>query len=54
MLLSAVLMDAEALYDSSPPVADAENWLALGAGGFLLVAGARQPKRTGGVRTQLS
>jgi uncharacterized membrane protein len=33
-------MDAEALYDSSPTVADAENWLALGAGGFLLLAGA--------------
>ena len=39
MLLSAVLMDAEALYDSSPTVADAENWLALGAGGVTLLVG---------------
>jgi hypothetical protein len=39
MLFSAVLMDAEALYHSSPTVTDAENWLALGAGGLLLLAG---------------
>jgi uncharacterized membrane protein len=33
-------MDAEALYQSSPTVTEAENWLALGAGGLLLFAGA--------------
>jgi uncharacterized membrane protein len=33
-------MDAGALYEPSPSVADAENWLALGAGALLLVAGA--------------
>lgn len=33
-------MDAEGLYDSPPTVADAEHWLALGAGGFLLLVGA--------------
>lgn len=33
MLLSTVLMEVEALSDSSPTVADAENWLALGSSG---------------------
>ena len=40
MLFSAVLMDAAALYHSSPTVTHAENWLALGAGGLVLLAGA--------------
>jgi uncharacterized membrane protein len=33
-------MNAEALYDRSPCVSDAENWPALGAGALLLLAGA--------------
>jgi uncharacterized membrane protein len=33
-------MCAEALNEPSPSVADAENWLALGTGAFLLIAGA--------------
>jgi uncharacterized membrane protein len=33
-------MNAQALYEPSPSVADAENWLALGAGALLLIAGA--------------
>jgi uncharacterized membrane protein len=35
-----VLMDAEALDDRLPSLADAENWLALGAGALLLLVGA--------------
>lgn len=33
-------MDVEVLYDRSPSVVDAENWLALGTGAVLLLAGA--------------
>jgi uncharacterized membrane protein len=40
MLFPAVLMDTEALYHSPPTLTDAENWLALGTGGLLLLAGA--------------
>jgi len=32
-------METEALYDRSPSIGDVEDWLALGAGTFLLVAG---------------
>jgi len=32
-------METEALHDRSPSVGDVENWLALGAGTFLLAAG---------------
>jgi len=31
-------MDADTLYEPSPSVADAEHWLALGAGALLLIA----------------
>jgi len=40
MLLSTVPMGAKALYEPSPSVADAENWLAFGTGALLLIAGA--------------
>jgi uncharacterized membrane protein len=40
MLLSTVPMNANALYEPSPSVADAENWLALGTGALLLIVGA--------------
>src|SRR3954447_4909806 len=33
-------MHTEAMYNRSPSVSDAENWLALGAGALLLMAGA--------------
>jgi uncharacterized membrane protein len=33
-------MNAETLYEPTPSVADAENWLALGTGALLLIAGA--------------
>jgi len=33
-------MNAEGLYHRSPSVSDAENWLALGAGALLFLAGA--------------
>jgi uncharacterized membrane protein len=33
-------MNAEALYERSPSVSDAENWLALGTGALLLIVGA--------------
>jgi hypothetical protein len=33
-------MNAEALYEPTPSVSDAENWLALSAGALLLVVGA--------------
>jgi len=40
MLPSSADMDAETVYQRSPSVADAENWLALGTGALLLFAGA--------------
>ena len=40
MLPQMAAMSTEAAYDRSPSVGDVENWLALGAGTFLLVAGA--------------
>jgi uncharacterized membrane protein len=40
MLFSTLPMDAEALSDRSASLADAENWLALGTGAFLLLVGA--------------
>ena len=40
-------MDAEALYDPSPSLADAENWLALGAGALLLLVGASRRSTAG-------
>ena len=40
MLPSTVAMYAEASYEPTPSVADAENWLALGAGALLLIVGA--------------
>ena len=33
-------MNAEALYERSPSVSDAEHWLALGTGALLLIVGA--------------
>jgi uncharacterized membrane protein len=39
MLSSTVPMDAEGLYEPTPSVADAENWLAFGTGAFLLLIG---------------
>jgi uncharacterized membrane protein len=33
-------MHAEALYEPTPSVADAENWMALGTGALLLIVGA--------------
>ena len=40
-------MDAEALHDRSPSLADAENWLALGAGALLLLVGASRRSTVG-------
>jgi uncharacterized membrane protein len=40
-------MNAEALYDRSPSVSDAENWLALGAGALLLFSGASRRSAIG-------
>ena len=40
-------MNAEALYDRSPSVSDAENWLALSAGALLLLAGASRRSAIG-------
>ena len=40
-------MNAEALYDPSPTVADAESWLALGVGGLLLLVGASRRSPAG-------
>jgi uncharacterized membrane protein len=40
-------MDAEALYDRSPSLNDAENWLALGAGAALLLVGASRRSTLG-------
>jgi uncharacterized membrane protein len=40
-------MDAEVLYDRSPSVMDAENWLALGAGAVLLLTGAARRSSVG-------
>jgi len=37
---SRLPMNAEALYEPTASVADAENWLALGTGALLLIAGA--------------
>ncbi len=42
-----VLMDAEAVYKSSPRVADAENWPAIGVGGLLLFVGASRRSPAG-------
>ena len=47
MLFSAIPMDAEALYDRSPSLVDAENWLALGAGAVLLLVGASRRSTVG-------
>jgi uncharacterized membrane protein len=40
-------MDSEVLYDVPPSLADAENWLALGAGALLLLAGASRRSAVG-------
>ena len=40
-------MEPEFLYDRSPSVGDAENWLALGAGAVLLLIGASRPSAGG-------
>ena len=40
-------MDAEALYDRSPSLADAETWMALGAGALLLLVGASRRSTVG-------
>ena len=40
-------MNAEALYERSPSISDAEKWLALGTGALLLVVGASR-RSTGG------
>ena len=40
MLFLGLTMDAEVLYDPSPSVVGAENWVALGAGTVLLLVGA--------------
>jgi uncharacterized membrane protein len=40
MLPATVAMHAEALYEPTPSVADAENWMALGTGALLLIIGA--------------
>jgi len=40
-------MNAEALYDRSPSLSDAENWLALSAGALLLLAGASRRSAIG-------
>ena len=40
-------MNAEALYDRFRSVSDAENWLPLGAGALLLLAGASQRSAIG-------
>ena len=47
MLFSAIPMDTEALYDRSPSLVDAENWLALGAGALLLLVGASRRSTVG-------
>lgn len=47
MLFLAIPMNAEALYDPSPSLVDAENWLALGAGAGLLLAGASRRSTVG-------
>jgi uncharacterized membrane protein len=47
-MLSVILpMDAEALDDRSPSLADAEKWLALGAGALLLLVGASRRSTAG-------
>ena len=40
-------MNGNALYEPSPSVADAENWLALGTGALLLIVGASRRSLTG-------
>jgi uncharacterized membrane protein len=40
-------MDADALYDGSPSLVDAEHWLALGAGTLLLLVGASRRSTVG-------
>ncbi len=47
MLFSTVPMDVEALYDRSPSLADAETWLALGAGALLLLVGTSRRSTLG-------
>lgn len=47
MLSSTAPMDAEALSDHSPSLADAENWLALGAGALVLLVGASRRSAVG-------
>jgi uncharacterized membrane protein len=54
MLFSAIHMDAEALYDRSPSLVDAENWLALGAGAVLLLVGASRRSTVGACLTVAS
>ena len=44
---STVPMNAEAVYEPSPSVADAENWLALGTGALLLIVGASRRSVSG-------
>jgi uncharacterized membrane protein len=47
MLLSTLPMDAESFYDRSTSLADAENWLALGAGVLILLVGASRRSAVG-------
>ena len=47
MLFSAIPMDAETLYNRSPSLVDAEDWLALGAGAALLLVGASRRSTVG-------
>jgi hypothetical protein len=47
MLFSAIVMDRETLYNRSPSLLDAENWLALGAGALLLLIGASRRSAVG-------
>jgi hypothetical protein len=47
MLFSTVTMNAESLDARSPSLADAENWLAFGAGALLLLTGASRRSTAG-------
>src|SRR5688572_23346466 len=47
MLFSAIAMDVEVVYDRSPSLVDAENWLALSAGTLLLLVGASRRSAVG-------
>ena len=46
-MLPRYAMHTEASYDRSSTVGDAENWLALGAGALLLLAGASRRSKAG-------